>query len=330
MSPDDAAGRHPVTDPHASGLLPVGDGHAIWWESVGDPAGLPAVWLHGGPGSGSSVVTRGLFDPARYRAVLVDQRGCGRSTAPADPRPGLGHLPDLAANTTDHLVADLERVREHLGIDRWVVVGGSWGSTLAFVYAQRHPDRIRALVVAAVTAGDDDEIAWLTRGVGRVFPREWDDFVAVVPDADPTDPCGVPAAYLPLLADPDPAVRDRAALAWCRWEDTHVQLTPGWEPRLQRMPAPQRLHLARMVTHYWSRRCFLRPRQVLDGMPRLAAVPGVLLHGRLDVSGPLLTAWRLHQAWPGSELHVLDDAGHGGASMTRATVAVLDRLAGGG
>ncbi len=322
------ADRHPAQEPYDSGLLDVGDGHRVHWETVGDPDGTPALWLHGGPGSGSSPGSRGLFHP-RFRGVLTDQRGSGRSVAPRDPaHPDDPVLTDLFANTTDHLLADLERLREHLGVDRWVVAGGSWGVTLALAYAQRHPDRVRALVLAAVTAGHADEIAWITRDVGRVWPREWEAFASLVPDADLTDPYGVPAAYARLLADPDPVVRERAALAWCTWEDTHMSLAPGAGKDLQLAPAEFRMTFARLVTHYWAHGCFLEPEQVLRGMDRLADVPGVLIHGRLDVSGPLSTAWALHRTWPGSELVVLEDTGHGGAAMTSAMVAALDRFAG--
>lgn len=322
-----AEGRlHPVLEPYDSGLLDVGDGHRVHWETVGDPDGTPALWLHGGPGRGSAPDSRGWFGPT-YRAVLMDQRGSGRSVAPRDPaHPDDPALTDLSSNTTDHLVADVERLRRHLGIDRWVVAGGSWGVTLALVYAQRHPERVRALVLSAVTSGDADEIAWLTRDVGRVWPREWQAFAALVPDADLGDPCGVPAAYARLLADPDPVVRERAALAWCTWEDTHMSLAPRSQPDLQAAPADFRLRFVRLVTHYWGNGCFLAPHQVLRGMDRLAGIPGVLIHGRSDVSSPLSTAWALHQAWPGSELVVLEGTGHGGAPMTAAAVEVLDRL----
>ena len=222
---------HPVPPAAAEGMLDVGDGHVLRWEAGGARDGTPALWLHGGPGSGARSTTRRMFDPAAYRTVLLDQRGAGLSRAPRDPaHPDDPVLTDLSANTTDHLVADLERLREHLDVDRWVVAGGSWGVTLALVYAQRHPERVRALVLGAVTAGAADEIAWITREVGRVWPREWEAFASLVPDADLSDPYGLPAAYARLLADPDPAVRERAALAWCTWEDTHMSLGPGAGP----------------------------------------------------------------------------------------------------
>lgn len=309
-----------------SGLLDVGDGHRLWWETVGPADGSPVVWLHGGPGSGTGPGARRLLDPSRHLGVLVDQRGSGRSVAPRDPAsPEDPHLTDLAANTTDHLVADLERLREHVGVDRWVVAGGSWGSTLGLVYAQRHPERVRALVLAPVTDGSWGDIAWLTRDVGRLWPGEWESLLALVPDVDLTDPLAVPAAYARLLADPDPAVRAGAARAWCAWEDTHVRLAPGWRPSERYRDPAFRLAFSRLVTHYWGHGCFLRDGEVLDGMPRLADVPGVLVHGRLDVSGPLATAWRLHRSWPGSELVVLEDTGHGGPSMTTVVQETLAR-----
>lgn len=320
-------GQHPVPPADATGMLEVGDGHVLRWEAGGAPDGTPALWLHGGPGSGARSGTRRMFDPAAYRAVLLDQRGSGLSTAPPDPdHPDDPVLTDLTANTTDHLVADIERLREHLGVDRWVVAGGSWGVTLALVYAQRHPGRVRALVLGAVTNGAADEIAWITREVGRVWPREWETFAALVPDADLADPCGIPAAYARLLADPDPVVREQAALAWCTWEDTHMSLGPDAGPHLQTAEPAFRLAFARLVTHYWAHGCFLAADEVAARVDRLAGIPAVLVHGRLDVSGPLSTAWRLHRAWPGSELVVLEDTGHGGAAMTEAMTAALDRF----
>jgi proline iminopeptidase len=198
--------RYPETEPYASGLLAVGDGHEIHWETVGDPTGVPAVYLHGGPGSGCGPGHRRTFDPAAYRAVLFDQRGCGRSRPLADSAAA-----DLQTNTTGHLLADIERLREHLGVERWVVVGGSWGVTLALAYAQRHPDRVAAMVLAAVGSGTRRETDWITREMRRVFPREWDAFAAGV---SPGERGGdLTAAYARLLADPDPGARPRSGVA---------------------------------------------------------------------------------------------------------------------
>jgi proline iminopeptidase len=312
--------RYPEIEPYESGTLAVGDGHELYWETVGNPAGLPAVWLHGGPGTGCSPGTRRSFDPAAYRAVLVDQRGCGRSRPLADSAAA-----DLSTNTTQHLIADLEMLREHLGIDRWVVAGGSWGVTLALAYAQAHPDRVVGLVLAAVTSGRRLETEWITRDMRRVFPREWDAFAAGVPAAERGG--DLAAAYARLLADPDPAVTDRAAVAWCAWEDAHISLAPDWQPYARFRDPTFRQVFARLVTHYWANGCFLDATPVLDAMAGIADIPGTLIHGRYDVSGPLDTAWDLHRAWPGSRLVVLDDAGHMGQSMSVAMTDALDALA---
>jgi proline iminopeptidase len=311
------ADRYPEIEPYASGYLDVGDGHSVYWETVGNPDGTPAVWLHGGPGSGCTTGIRRSFDPVAYRAVLFDQRGCGRSRPLADSAAA-----DLSTNTTQHLIGDIERLREHLGIDRWVVAGGSWGVTLALAYAQRHPERVRAMVLAAVTSGTRRETDWITRDMRRVFPREWDAYAAEVPESERDgDLC---AAYARLLADPDPAVTARAALAWCAWEDTHVSLAPGATPHLRYADPTFRQVFARLVTHYWSNGCFLDDAPILPAMDRIADVPAVLIHGRYDVSGPLDTAWDLHNAWPASRLVVCEDDGHGGRAMTVAMVDALN------
>lgn len=297
--------------PHATGVLATRDGQELYWETVGDPHGRPAVYLHGGPGSGSGEHARRYF--TGYRGVLMDQRGAGRSR-PSAVDPGTS----LESNTTQHLVADLELLREHLGIDRWTVVGVSWGVTLGLVYAQTHPERVEAMVLGAVTAGTRREISWITRDMGRVFPREWEAFARDLP------PDELPAAYARLLADP--ATRDAAAKAWCDWEDTHVSLMPGWSPDPRYQDPGFRYAFARMVTHYWGNDCFLTDGQVERDLRRISHLPAVLLHGRHDVSSPLDTAWRLHRAWPASELVVLGDAGHGGAGFAEQVTAALAHL----
>jgi proline iminopeptidase len=311
---------HPSTPPSASGHLPVGDGHLLYWETVGNPDGVPAVWLHGGPGSGAGEGVRRWFDPALYRLVVFDQRGCGRSRPLAD-----GPGADLASNTTWHLVADLERLREHLGIERWVVAGGSWGVTLGLAYAQRVPDRVIALVLYAVTAGRRVETEWITRGMRRVFPQQWEQLVAVLPERDRSG--DLAEAFARRLADPSPAVHGPAADAWCAWEDAHVSLAPGWAPSPHFADPAFRQVFARLVTHYWANGCFLDERPILDHMAAIQRIPGVLVHGRLDVSGPLDTAYDLHRAWPASRLVVVDE-GHGGQAMTAAMVQALDELGG--
>jgi len=301
-------------------MLEVGDGHSLYWEVSGNPGGKPAVVLHGGPGSGSSPSKRGLFDPDRYRVVQFDQRNAGHSTPPAtDP------VVDLSANTTQHLVADIEALRVHLGIERWLVQGGSWGVTLALAYAQAHPERVTELVLAAVTDGDRRDTDWITRDMGRVFPREWERFRDGVPAAERDG--DLAAAYSRLLHDPDPEVRATAAHEWCLWEDTHMSLAPDAAPSLSVADPAFQLAFARLVTHFWSHGCFLEDGQLLRDVERLHGIPAVLIHGRYDVSAPLGTAWALHRAWPGSRLVVLDDTGHGGGSMTAAIVAATDSFA---
>lgn len=313
----------PPIEPYGSGHLDVGDGHSVYWEVVGAPGGLPAVWLHGGPGAPPSPGVRRVFGSRPYRAVIFDQRGCGRS------RPLASDLDaDLSTNTTEHLVADIERLRTHLGIDQWVVVGGSWGVTLGLVYAQRHPSRVLGMVLGAVTSGRWRETQWITRDMGRVFPRQWDRFVEMVPDAERGG--DLAAAYARLLAHPDQEVRERAAQRWCEWEDTHMSLAPGYKPHLITKELSWQTVFARLVTHYWGHGCFLADSEVMANMPRIAHIPAILVHGLYDVSGPLDTAWGLHKAWPASQLVVVDDAGHFGGSMgaqfNAAIEAMADRL----
>lgn len=305
---------YPQATPYAEGMLDVGDGHRLYWRTYGNPEGKPAVALHGGPGSGCGPGWARYFDPAVYRVVLFDQRGSGRST----PHAGEAVV-SLETNTTDHLLADIERLRRHLGVERWLVFGGSWGTTLGLAYAQRHPDRVSELVLFSVVTTSRQEVEWVTRDVGRFFPAEWARFRAGVPASDRDG--NLAEAYSRLLHDPDPAVRDRAARDWCTWEDTHVSLQPGHRPNPRFEHPVFRLAFARLVTHYWSHAAWLPDGALLRGAAGLAGVPGVLVHGRLDLSSPPDVAWQLARAWPGSELLLVDDAGHG--AQTDGTVSAL-------
>lgn len=310
---------HPPTEPSDSGWLDRPGGARLYWEESGDRAGLPALYLHGGPGSGlGRGGYRRRFDPDRYRVVGLDQRGCGRSTPWA-----VDDLDHLDAITTGTLVADVEALREHLGIDAWLVHGVSWGSTLALAYALAHRDRVTALVLTAVTTGGRDEIDWITEGVGRVFPEAWHRFAADVPDG-----VRVVEHYARRLRDPDPGVRAAAADAWDAWESTHVSLDPDWVPGPLHDDPRERANFATLVTHFWAHDCFLAGDEaVLARAHRLAGVPGVLVHGRRDISGPVITPWRLHRAWPGSELHVVESEGHGGDVEMELTRRAIDGLA---
>jgi proline iminopeptidase len=286
-------------EPYSRGMLDVGDGQSVYWECWGNPAGRPAVYLHGGPGSGAAPAARRYFDLDRFRVLLFDQRGCGRSRPSAgDPRT------DLAANTTQHLVADIERLRE-------------------LAYAEAHPDRVDGLVLALVTTTSAREVQWITEDVGRLFPRDWDRFVDAVPER--LRGHRLVDAYAALLADPDPAVRERAAREWCRWEDTHVSLAPHHRPNPRFDDPDFRYLFARLVTHYWRHHAFLDDGRLIRDATALDAVPGVLIHGRYDVSGPLETAWRLHGRWSASELRIVDDAGHGGGGSFLSAVSTAVR-----
>jgi proline iminopeptidase len=311
-------GRYPLVEPFDQDMLEVGDGNTIYWEQCGNPAGRPAVVLHGGPGSGADPGWRQCFDPSAYRIVLFDQRGCGRST----PHAGEPTV-DLSTNTTHHLIADIERLRTHLGIDRWLVLDGSWGATLGLAYAQRHPARVSAMVLFSVTNTTRTEVDWLTVHMRRFFPVQWARFAAGAgTESD------LAAAYSRLLHDPGPAVRDRAARDWCTWEDTHVAIDgdPVPDPRFED-PA-FRLCFARLVTHYWSHAAWLEDGVLLREAGRLAGIPGVLVHGRLDLSSPPDVPILLAEAWPDAELILIDDAGHGAGhpGVSDAVIAATDRF----
>jgi proline iminopeptidase len=306
--------------PAETGRLDVGDGHELYWEAHGAPGGKPAVVLHGGPGSGAPPRWALLFDRRRYRVVLFDQRGCGRSTPDAGK-----NLRALEANTTDHLVADVERLRAHLGIARWLVMGSSWGSTLALAYAERHPERVSELVLFAVAPAAGADVAWATRGVGRYFPAEWRRFRDGVPEAlrdgDLAD------AYARLLADPDPAVCAEAARRWCEWDDTQMRAGSDRPPDPRFDDPLFRLRFARLVTHYWRHGVWLEDDELLRGADRLTGIPGVLVHGRLDLGAPLEGTWRLAQRWPAAELVVVENEGHtGGDEIFAAVYAATDRF----
>ncbi|MFD2237115.1 prolyl aminopeptidase [Aureimonas populi] len=315
----DEARLYPSIEPFASGRLPVGDGHELYWELCGNPEGKPAVFLHGGPGSGCGPVHRRLFDPARYKVLLFDQRGCGRSTP----------LATLEANTTWHLVADIERLRTHFGVERWMVFGGSWGATLGLAYAQSHPERVSEMVLRGVFSGRKAELDWFYRaGASRLFPDEWELFLAPLEEGERADPI---AAYRRLLTHEDPAERGRAARAWTRWEARTVSMrTLPVLPVDGTAASAATLAFARIENHYFVHDLWLEEGQLLRQAHRLSGIPGVIVQGRYDVVTPPITAWELHKAWAGSQLTIVEDAGHAFSEpgTLKALVAATDRLAG--
>ncbi len=308
-------------EPYDQGRLDVGDGNVVAWEVSGAPDGKPAVVLHGGPGQGSAPNMRRAFDPRRYRIVSFDQRGCGRSTPSAsDP------ATDMSVNTTAHLIADLEALRAHLGIARWLVSGGSWGATLALAYAQRHPTRVSELVLSSVTTSRRSEARWLYGELARIFPEAWERFAGHVGAASADE---VIAAYADRMQAPDPAVRLAAARAWCAWEDAALSLEPNRDAGLfDALSTNDALAFVRICTHYLRHGAWLEEGALLRDAHRLAGIPGVLIHGRRDLTCPVDTAWALARAWPSAELVVLDDAGHLRSDSKRAALlAALDAFA---
>ena len=310
--------RFAAIEPYDAGMLDVGDGQRIHWEVSGNPDGKAAVTLHGGPGSGLAAGHRRSFDPDAYRLVQFDQRGCGRST------PSVADLStSLDTNTTEHLIGDIEKLREHLGIERWLVWGGSWGVTLGLAYAERHPERVTEMVLASCTLPRSCDVHWLYHEAGRFFPAEWRRYAAGGGNAE-----DLVAAYDRLLnADPDPAIRFRAAQNWCDWEDAVVSLEEGWTPSEQFAEPRFRMIFARLCAHYFSHAAWLGDEQLLGDIGRLADIPAVLIHGRFDIQGPPEEAWLLHQAWPGSELHLVRTGHRGGDEMTERMLTALNRFA---
>lgn len=290
---------YPPIEPFATGRLPVSPIHTLWFEECGKPDGIPVVFLHGGPGGGTSPNMRRFFDPAHYRIVLFDQRGCGRST----PRG------ELEGNTTFDLVADIERLREHLGIERWFVFGGSWGSTLALAYAERHPQRVRGLVLRGIFLLRRFELEWFYQyGASLVFPDFWEAFLAPIPEVERGD---LISAYHRRLTGADPGIRLEAARAWAKWEARTSFLRANEDYVASFDDDAHALKFARIESHYFVHGGFFETEdQLLRDAHRLAGIPGVIVHGRYDLVCPLRSAWDLKRAWPQAELRIVPDAGH--------------------
>jgi proline iminopeptidase len=312
-----SAGRDlfPDIEPYDSGTLKLDHGHVMYWEECGRRDGQAALFLHGGPGSGCWPLHRRFFDPQHYRVVLFDQRGAGRS------RPA-GFI---EANTTQTLVADIERLRQALGIDSWLLLGGSWGSTLALAYAQAHPERVSALVLRGIFLGGRREIDWFMHGMGRIFPEARRDFLAAIPEAEHAD---LLAAYYRRLIHPDPKVHRPPALAWSRYESRCSTLLPDRDSASSVAHAEAALCLARIEAHYFVNDCFLKPDQLLEGCDRLGGVPVEIVQGRYDVVCPIESADRLARALPSARYTIVPDAGHAASEpgTRRALVAATERL----
>ncbi len=300
---------YPEIEPFETGMLEVGDGHRLYWERVGTKGAKPAVFLHGGPGGGISPVHRRLFDPALYDVILFDQRGCGRST----PHAG------LEANTTWRLVADIERLRELAGFDRWLVFGGSWGSTLALAYAQTYPEAVSELVLRGIYTLTRAELSWYYQfGVSEMFPDKWERFQAPIPQDERHD---MMAAYRRRLTGDDRAVQIEAAKAWSLWEGETITLLP--EPSTSGKFGEDEFALAfaRIENHFFVHSGWLEEGQLVRDAFKLADIPGVIIHGRYDMPCPLRYAWALHKAWPQAEFHIVEGAGHAFSEP-----GILDRL----
>ncbi|MGV9481832.1 prolyl aminopeptidase [Gordonia aichiensis] len=297
---------YPPIEPYASGHLAVDDGQEIYWETSGNPNGKPAVFVHGGPGGGTSPDQRRFFDPARYRIVLFDQRGCGKS------RPHIADGADLSVNTTPKLISDMEALREHLGIDRWQVFGGSWGSTLGLAYAQTHPGRVTELVLRGIFLLRRSEIDWYYNGgAAHIYPDVWESYLAPIPENERDG--DLVAAYHRLLTSADTEVAVAAARAWTGWEQATSYLIPKPdEAAAAKEDAGERFDLAfaSIENHYFVHHGFLDDGQLLRDIDRIADIPAVIVQGRYDVVCPMRSAWDLHRAWPSAELHVVADAGH--------------------
>jgi proline iminopeptidase len=309
---------YPDISPRVNYTLNVDPPHQIHVEECGNPHGIPVLFVHGGPGAGCEPYHRRFFDPARYRIILFDQRGAGRSTPHAL----------LEGNTTADLVADMERIRCHLGVDRWLIFGGSWGSTLALIYAQRYPDRLLGLILRGIFLCRRHEIQWFYQsGASRIFPDHWHDFIAPIPAAERHD---MVAAYYKRLTSENEIERMRAARAWSIWEGRTSSLYSNPDVVDHFANPFTALSLARIECHYFIHNSFIAEDQILQNVDRLQSIPGVIVHGRYDVVCPVENAWQLHQLWPGSELHIIADAGHSALEpgITSALITATDEFAG--
>lgn len=309
---------YPPIEPYETGMLDAGDGHTLYWERIGTRGAKPAVFLHGGPGSGCSDTQRRQWDPELYDVLLFDQRGCGRSTPFAS----------LENNTTWDLVADMERLREMCGHETWQVFGGSWGSTLALSYAQTHPERVSELVLRGIFLSSQAELDWLyTYGASELYPEAWADFIGLIPESERND---VVEAYHRRLTSEDHATKLAAAKAWSTWEGMTVTLLPDPAMLEEFTEDDHAIAIARIENHYFRHKCWLEEGQLLTNAHRLKGIPGVIVQGRHDCCTPPAAAWALKQAWPEVDLQIVPDGGHlfTEPGITDGLVWASDRFAG--
>ncbi len=307
--------KYPSIEANRTGFLDVGSGHRVYWEESGNPKGVPAIFLHGGPGGGTEPGHRGFFDPKIYRIVLMDQRGCGKSTPHSS----------LVDNTTWHLVSDIEVLRKHLNVEKWLVFGGSWGSTLALAYAETHPDRVLALVVRGIFLGRKQELHWFYQfGAHHIFPDEWEKYVDPIPVEERGD---LIRAFYKRLTSKDEAVRRLAASAWSGWEGATLKLIFDPNVFLQFMEGTHADAVARIECHYFLNHCFFKSDNwLIEQVGKIRKVPGRIIQGRYDIVCPMESAWELHKAWPEAEFEVIPDAGHAASEVgiTDALVRATD------
>ena len=310
-----ANGIYPPLKPFRSGCMPVDDLHTLYWEESGNPQGVPVLFLHGGPGAGTAPSHRQFFDPDHYHIVLFDQRGSGKSTP----------LGEARQNTTQLLVEDIERLREMMGIEEWLIFGGSWGSTLALAYGQAHPERCTGFILRGIFLGTQAEVDWFLQGMPLFFPEEHAQFVGLIPEDERDDLLG---AYMKRLFSDDAAESLLAAQAWSRYEANCLHLLP--RPEVARMfsAACVALGVGRLGAHYFCNKMFLSENQLLNNMDRIAHLPAVIVQGRYDVICPPRTAWQLRQAWPQASFEMVNDAGHAASEpgIASALVAATERF----
>ncbi len=307
--------RYPPIEPNQSGHLVVSEKHTLYWEECGNPNGNPVIFLHGGPGSGTSPSHRCFFDPEAYRIILLDQRGCGKSTPHAE----------IEENTTWNLVADIEKLRELLGIEKWVVFGGSWGSTLSLAYAETHPERVKGLILRGIFLCRDQELRWFYQhGAHHLFPDRWEQFLAPIPEKERGN---LIEAYYKRLTSPDAKVRREAAKAWSGWEGSALGLKFDFNAFQSFTEDTTADAIARLECHYFMNKCFFKTDNwLIENVEKIRHIPSVIIHGRYDIICPFENAWDLHKAWPEAKLEIIPDAGHaaGEPGITDALVRASD------